>query len=135
MKHLLLAIAAICSFSVMAEQEVDCSNPVTTLDFNYCLGLEAEQAYQQLDRYWQKSLERNSFDPTLVEEMKVAHEKWHAYRQSHCDSIYTMWRQGTIRNAKSLDCRIQLTKQRTHILWENFLTYADSTPPVLPEPK
>ncbi|WP_260258645.1 lysozyme inhibitor LprI family protein [Vibrio intestinalis] len=135
MKYLLLFASAFMAFSCLAEQEVDCSNPVTSLDFNYCMGLEAEQANQQLEHYWQKSLERNSFDPTLVEEMKVAHEKWDAYRQSHCDSIYTMWREGTIRNAKWLNCRIQLTKQRTHILWENFLTYADSTPPVLPEPK
>ncbi|MDE0552455.1 hypothetical protein OU793_24315, partial [Vibrio sp. VP6] len=61
-------------------------------------------------------------------------ESKQAYMSSHCDSVYTQWRDGTIRGVMAISCKTKLTKQRTHELWENFLTYMDSTPPVLPEP-
>ena len=41
----------------------------------------------------------------------------------------------TIRNAMSLTCRIRLVDQRTHTIWQNWLTFMDSTPPILPEPE
>ena len=40
-----------------------------------------------------------------------------------------------VRWAAYLGCKIALTQARTHWLWRNWLTYMDSTPPILPEPK
>ena len=56
------------------------------------------------------------------------------YKVKTNDSVYTQWRDGAIRGIMAISCKTKLTKQRTHDLWENFLTYMDSTPPVLPEP-
>ncbi len=54
---------------------------------------------------------------------------------SHCNSVYTQWRDGTIRGIMFTSCKIQLTKQRTHRVWSYFLTRLDSTLSVLVESK
>ena len=48
--------------------------------------------------------------------------------------MFDFWRGGTIRVGMELDCRIRLTRLRTFALWRDWLTFADSTPPLLPRP-
>ena len=59
---------------------------------------------------------------------------WAAYRKAACDAVYVSWSGGTIRGAMALTCETRITEERTHEVWRNWLTYGDSTPPVLPEP-
>ncbi|TVP91664.1 MAG: DUF1311 domain-containing protein [Pseudomonadaceae bacterium] len=127
---LLLAFAAIAD-----EEPLDCSKAISTLEINACAALERDEAQAMLAHYFTAALEHNAHDSELVAAIKLAQADWAQYQQSHCGSVYSMWRQGTIRGAMALSCETQLTRQRTHELWENFLTYADSTPPVLPEPE
>ncbi|WP_437344045.1 lysozyme inhibitor LprI family protein [Vibrio chagasii] len=124
------------SHSVLAgEKTVDCDNAMNTLEINHCAALELESAQVELDKYLAASFEHNADDVELVDAIKGAQESWQAYMTAHCDSVYTQWRDGSIRGLMALSCKTKLTKQRTHEVWENFLTYMDSTPPVLPEPK
>lgn len=133
----LLFIALSLSVASYAETEpvVDCDNAYTTRDMNHCAALELEAAEQTLTQYLTTSLEHNADDPELVEAIKLAQHDWLQYRQSHCDSILTQWRDGTIRGVMTISCKTALTQQRTYTLWANFLTYMDSAEPVLPEPK
>ncbi|WP_432452422.1 MULTISPECIES: lysozyme inhibitor LprI family protein [unclassified Agarivorans] len=117
------------------EQTIDCEKAYSTLDINYCAGIELDLAEQQMQRYLATSLKHNEDDPELLDAIKLAQQDWRKYYKSHCDSVYTQWREGSIRGVMALSCKTKLTKLRTHQLWENFLTYMDSTPPVLPEPK
>ncbi|MFM2478630.1 lysozyme inhibitor LprI family protein [Celerinatantimonas sp. MCCC 1A17872] len=132
-------ILASLSFTVSAaDKPIDCSNSSdvkTTIDMNECLSDNLVLADAKMNKYLQASLGNNSYDPEVVKSIKIAQKDWKTYRSSNCDSVYTQWREGTIRNAMSITCSIRLTKQRTHELWENYLTYEDSTPPVLPEPR
>jgi uncharacterized protein YecT (DUF1311 family) len=131
----LIIILASLSFAVLAEEEsVDCTNAMTTIEINQCAVIELESARAQLDKYFNTSLEHNAHDLELVEAIKLAQQDWQAYMSSHCNSVYTQWRDGTIRGMMGISCKTKLTKQRTYELWENFLTYMDSTPPVLPTP-
>ncbi|MEZ9300640.1 lysozyme inhibitor LprI family protein [Vibrio splendidus] len=114
---------------------VDCENAMNTIEINQCAAIELESAQAELDKYLNASFEHNAYDEELVSSIKVAQESWQAYISAHCDSVYTQWRDGSIRGLMALSCKTKLTKQRTHEVWENFLTYMDSTPPVLPEPK
>ncbi|WP_224055051.1 lysozyme inhibitor LprI family protein [Celerinatantimonas diazotrophica] len=127
------------SFTVSAANKAkDCSHSrdvKTTIDMNECLSHNLSIARAEMNQYLQASLDRNAADPELIKSIKIAQKNWETYRSSNCDSVYTAWREGTIRNAMALICGIRLTKQRTHELWEDFLTYMDSTPPVLPEPQ
>ncbi|MCE0495459.1 lysozyme inhibitor LprI family protein [Vibrio salinus] len=136
MNRFILIFLAFVAFQAMAEEEhVDCQNAVSTPDINYCASIKLNSAKKELNQYYQASLKHNEYDPELIASIKVAQKAWQAYLVSHCDSVYTQWRDGTIRGVMSISCKTRLTKQRTHELWDNFLTYMDSTPPVLPEPK
>jgi len=119
----------------VADESLDCENAISTLEINACASIELDLAQREMEHYLQASLEHNADDPELVEAIQVAQKDWQAYYTSHCSSVYTQWREGTIRGVLTISCRTTLTKQRTHELWKNFLTYMDSTPPVLPEPK
>ncbi|MFZ3407972.1 lysozyme inhibitor LprI family protein [Vibrio chagasii] len=137
MNRLIPMLILMCfSYSVLAgENVVDCDNAMNTLEINHCAALDLESAQVELEKYLAASFEHNAEDTELVGAIKVAQESWQAYMTAHCDSVYTQWRDGSIRGLMALSCKTKLTKQRTHEVWENFLTYMDSTPPVLPEPK
>ncbi|RKF17973.1 DUF1311 domain-containing protein [Alginatibacterium sediminis] len=133
-KYLVLYLIFSFHSAFASNEVVDCENAVSTPDINYCEGLELAKAEQQMQRYLETSLSHNSFDQPLVDAIGQAQVKWLAYREAHCDAVYTMWREGSIRGLMSLSCQIKLTKQRSFDLWENYLTYMDSTPPVLEQP-
>ncbi|CDU04303.1 conserved exported hypothetical protein [Vibrio coralliirubri] len=137
MKKLISALIAVCfSFSALADDGVvDCENAMNTIEINQCAAIELESAQAELDKYLAASFEHNAYDAELVASIKKAQESWQAYMTAHCDSVYTQWRDGSIRGVMALSCKTSLTKQRTYEVWVNFLTYMDSTPPVLPEPK
>ncbi|MDP4534774.1 lysozyme inhibitor LprI family protein [Alkalimonas collagenimarina] len=133
-KYITLALA-ISSFTAMAtDKTLDCDNALSTLEINQCALIELELAQTELTQYLEASLEHNAFDSELIESITIAQKDWQVYMQSHCDSVYTKWREGTIRGVMAVACKTKLTKQRTHEVWSNFLTYMDSTPPVLSEP-
>ena len=123
------------SFAVFAEElPADCDHAMTTIEINQCAAIELDSAQVELERYLKASIEHNADDKALVAAIEQAQQDWQAYISSHCDSVYTQWRDGTIRSVMAISCKTQLTRQRTHELWKNFLSYMDSTPPVLPEP-
>ncbi|MBP5979433.1 MAG: DUF1311 domain-containing protein [Halomonas sp.] len=135
MKKWLFIVLASLSLSAVADDEkLDCNNIRGTFDTNRCAAIELEAAEDVLTHYLEMSVEHNAFDPVLVDAIKVAQKQWQAYAAAHCGSVYTQWRDGTIRDAMGITCHTRLTKQRTHDIWQDFLTYMDSTPPVLPEP-
>ncbi|MEZ9580569.1 MULTISPECIES: lysozyme inhibitor LprI family protein [unclassified Vibrio] len=136
-KRLLLALSSLV-FTVAVNAEdtaIDCDNALNTLQINQCASIELESVKAELLTYLNASFKHNSNDPELVNAIKVAQNNWQAYMLSHCDSIYTQWRAGTIRDAMAISCETKLTKLRTHEIWANFLTYMESVPPILPEPK
>lgn len=118
----------------------------TTVEMNACAAaaLEAEEAI--LARYASAARQRlrqsvkdiGAADQGPVEALKgfeAAEIAWRSYRDADCGAVYAYWSSGTIRNLKAIDCRIYQTRVHAHALWRQWLTYADSTPPVLPEPQ
>lgn len=115
--------------------EVDCGKAITTIEINVCAGRALEAADASLEKYFAKAKERYLKEKAVVDLLVKSQEAWVAYRKAHCDAIYDMWSGGTIRGAMFGECMLQLTNQRTHTIWKDYLTYMDSTPPLLPEPK
>lgn len=132
---LLLSSLFVAVTACAEDMPFDCDNAMNTIQINQCASIELESATAELSQYLKASFEHNSDDPELVKAMKQAQNDWQIYMSSHCDSVYTQWRTGTIRSVMAISCKTKLTKQRTHEIWSNFLTYMDSTKPVLPEPK
>ncbi|PTP79708.1 lysozyme inhibitor LprI family protein [Vibrio splendidus] len=137
MKKVLTVVLLTCLplLASASDDVIDCENAMNTLEINHCAAIELETAQAELDKYLAASFEHNDYDAELVASIKKAQESWQAYMSAHCNSVYTQWRDGSIRGLMALSCKTTLTKQRTHEVWVNFLTYMDSTPPVLPEPK
>lgn len=115
--------------------DFDCKNAADTIQIDYCAGVKLKNAENEMNTYLLKSKEHNNHDPELIKSIKIAQRAWSVYAKAHCDSIYTKWREYTKRGLVSLSCKRELTEQRTHDIWSNFLKYRDSTPPILPEPK
>lgn len=134
MKHWLIAFCLLPCLSSAAEDAVDCENPYTTPDINHCAGRELEAAEAMMAHYYKTSLKQQEEDQEVVDAIKLSQHDWLQYRESYCDAVYSQWREGTIRGVMYLSCKKQLTQQRTHTLWASFLTYMDSSEPVLPEP-
>lgn len=117
-----------------AGAEPDCEAPHSTIEVDACAAIELERAEQELERYLEASRERFEEDERTLDALEEAQEDWERYRSSHCRAVYTLWREGTIRGVMELDCRTALTRERTHEVWRQYLTYPDGAPPVLPEP-
>lgn len=121
--------------SFVFADDLDCINTTTTLEINACIGAALENENKVLSLYLNKAKERYAEKSELINLINSSQEQWLLYRQSQCDTVYDIWSDGTIRGAMFGECMLKLTKQRTHQIWEDYLTYMDSTPPLLPEPK
>lgn len=128
-----------------ADQVVDCDNAMTTYDMNVCTGRVLERENARMDEYLKVARTRaeaiDAGSGRFGDErsnsaafLKASQTAWEAYAAIACDGVYDQWKGGTIRTVQFLGCKIGLTRERTHFIWENYLTYMDSTPPVLPEP-
>lgn len=117
-------------------QTAECyDNARTTSDTNACTAERVTSANALLQKYLSAAKKRYGSDRSVVTSIDRGQAAWLAYRDAHCNSVYAMYRDGSISGAMHLGCSLQLTTERTHRLWKDYLTYWDSTPPVLPEPK
>ena len=108
----------------------------TTPDVNACLSLSLDRSKARLGKYIEAALQRygeNSGSSVRLG-IQAAQDAFEAYRSIECAAVYENWKDGTIRGAMSLSCETRLTDARTHDIWQDWLQYMDSTPPVLPEP-
>ena len=90
----------------------DCPNADTTFEENICLG-SVDETTQRNFRTFYSSL-RNLLNPAsdAVQQLDSSQAKWEKYSTSACHAVYAVYRDGTIRNAKAVGCRIQLTRSR-----------------------
>ncbi len=98
MKKWLLIMLASFSSVVSAENEsLDCKNAMNTFEINQCASMALDSAQAELTKYLEASFEHNVKDPDLVSAIQVAQKDWQSYMSSHCNSVYTQWRDGSIR--------------------------------------
>ncbi len=132
-----MGVSAALFLALAAPEVPDCVNARTTPEINACAAADLADSQARLDRYLaaaHERLERNDNSPAVLQELNAAQATWASYRDAECGAVYTNWSSGTIRGLAELTCRIALTDQRTHTVWQNWLTYMDSTAPLLPEP-
>ncbi|TMJ11299.1 MAG: DUF1311 domain-containing protein [Alphaproteobacteria bacterium] len=109
----------------------------STPEINACISGSLARAQARLDKYVDAAKERcGSEDEAAVRlGIEASQKAFDAYREIECAAVYEDWKDGTIRGAMHLSCEVRLTDERTHTVWQNWLQYMDSTPPILPEPK
>ncbi len=106
----------------------------TTIEMDECMSEILARSTQRKDQYLAAALARHDDSPDLAKMIRQSEAAAEAYRKQECDALYEDNKEGTIRNYVYLSCAIALVDERTRTIWQNWLTYADSTPPVLPEP-
>lgn len=108
----------------------------TTPEVNACLGSEYSQADMDLNKYYKAAIQqlRTQSSKRAVRELINAQKAWITYRDSECRAIRDKHWGGTIASSMEASCLIRTTRLRTYLIWRNWLTYPDSTPPLLPRP-
>ncbi len=115
-----------------AAPSYDCDG--TTLEINDCLMELRSRAEEREGEYLAAALSGRADTPELAEIMRQSQAAAVEYRNRECLAVYEFWKAGSIRNIMSLNCSIRLIDQRTYTIWQNWLTFMDSTPPIRPEP-
>lgn len=122
---------------------MDCDAAGSTVEVNRCMALELERETGRMERYLAAAVERadgigernvGASGAEVVQAIRLGQAAWRTGVDQSCDAVYAWWSDGTIRGSKDLGCRIALTRERTAHIWRQYLTYPDSTPPILPEP-
>ena len=135
---LLIALAVVSTLGTQPPTTTPpCPSAATTIALDTCLGGERDQAMAQLERYRAAAralLGKDNASAGVLKGFDAAQATWRAYQTTQCGAVYTYWQAGTIRGAMALTCQIRMARLRTHELWSTWLTYPDSTPPLLPEP-
>ena len=109
----------------------------TTLQIDDCLAGALGQAEAMLHRYRaaaQARVAQEGGSADTPAAFAKAEAAWTAYKDAECTAVFDNWSEATIRAGKETGCEIELTRLHTHTLWREWLTFEDSTPPVLPEP-
>ncbi|MEL7217542.1 MAG: DUF6265 family protein [Pseudomonadota bacterium] len=107
----------------------------TSVAINNCLAAIREKAEEREEEYFQAAIGNHGDSDELDKLMRASHALAKDQRENECNAIYEFWKEGSIRDAMSLRCSIRLIDQRTHDIWRNWLTYQDSSAPILPEPE
>ena len=108
----------------------------TTPEVERCLAADLARADAELNHYYASAVAQLSKErqATAIARLRASERAWVAYRDNECDALFERWKDGTVRGAMALGCQIRVTKARTMIIWRNWLTAADRSPPLLPRP-
>lgn len=128
----------------LGSSAIDCDRDGATPEINACFALDLEAEEKRMQQYLQVAMERaresdeadRAFGGPSAQRgyLDAGQSAWKAYADIVCNGVDDAWKDGSIRTVMYLDCMIRMTRERTHVIWRDHLTYADSTPPVLPEP-
>ena len=128
-----MTVLGLCSVGMAQASALQCDG--NTLEIQACMGKKLDEANTRLAKYLTAAQARIDKDFGSRPDLKTAQAAWVRYRELECGDVFELWAQGTYRTTASSECVLRLTQQRTHEIWQAYLTYQDSTPPLLPEPR
>lgn len=132
--RLFLAMILLGLSTLALAADDDCENPLTSMDISRCMGIAVDEADEELKKYLQASIDHYQDDDETARLISASQEAWEEYRTQHCKTVFHIWSDGTSASEKMGECRLRLTKARTHEIWQAFLTSDDGKATDLPEP-
>lgn len=115
----------------------------TTIDMDACLGVQLAQVEWVKGKYLVTARNRlkqdNKDDHQRLQELTTAFEAetkaWTDLIEKASASVRVDYAGGTIVRSAVTTRQIGLYELQAHDIWEHWLRFEDSTPPLLPEPK
>lgn len=104
---------------------VDCTNPQTQADMNYCAALDAQVADDRLNEVYQ-DLRAAITNETQEKQLISAQQAWISFRDSDCEFSQRRYDGGSIMPLIYSSCIAERTRQRTKELemyLEDFSSY------------
>ena len=136
--------AAAAAASSHPARPFDCVRDGSTPQINACLAQDLAAEEARMDRYLVAAREQARSSDELPRAfggpsaqrayLAASQTAWTAYARIVCEGVDDSFKDGSIHTAMFLSCMIDMTLERTRVIWRDHLTYWDSTPPVLPEP-
>ncbi|MBV9610899.1 MAG: DUF1311 domain-containing protein [Acidobacteriaceae bacterium] len=96
----------------MAQIGRDCGSANTTLEINGCLSRVEETSQRNFRAFYDSLRKLLNRAAGAAQQLDSSQANWEKYSTSACDAVYAFYRDGSIRNAKAIGCRIQLTRSR-----------------------
>ncbi|EPY8187756.1 lysozyme inhibitor LprI family protein, partial [Escherichia coli] len=150
-KTLILLISVVSATSAHSKTSFECP-PERNTSSTDCMQYKAEKLSAIVDKeralYLKKAKDRmrelykdpeyqrmhEISEKEVIKKIDISDNAFKKYRKNQCDAAYNYW-DGHYKIFKYHECYIRITQNRTHEIWNDFLTYPDSTPPILPEPQ
>lgn len=115
----------------------------TTIDMDECQAKKLRELDWVLNKYQSAIVERisgeNKDNPAYKQRLVSAYEEeaqaWSALINAASKSVDVDFEGGTISSSMYNERRVRLSELQIHDMWQNWLTYMDSSPALLPEPK
>jgi uncharacterized protein YecT (DUF1311 family) len=139
-------IIAFAALALLAQEPAadapDCRAPHGNLEMALCWGQALEREEARMRRYYRAAQEAVSRPPEYPQGAPVnqarayieaSQSAWRAYSEIACQGVYEAFGEGTARNLAMTDCTIEMTRERTRVLWRDYLRDAESED--FPEPR
>lgn len=140
MKHLklttyLITLLLCLSGAAWSAQEAPlCADMMDYKKEAECLADQIDLRIARLDKYYLAAQKQEKLFGYTSNELSESQQLWEKYLRKHCDFMYSR-EQGSAGARNAAECQIRLYDERIYEIWKSYLTYLDSTPPVLPDPK
>jgi uncharacterized protein YecT (DUF1311 family) len=96
----------------MAEQALDCGNPIDQFTINQCATQSYDRADHELNSQYQEIMRRLKDDPETAKLLTTAQRAWVTFRDAECELQSSSVEGGTMRPMVFSNCLEKLTKQR-----------------------
>lgn len=134
-KYLCVSIFVLANHAAWsAQHEPVCANSKNTVEDTNCLIAEIDLKANKLQKYFSAAQRQEKYFGRTDEELIETQKIWDTYVNKHCGYIYSR-QNGSARYRDSAECQLRLYDDRIYEIWIAYLTYYDSTAPVLPDPK
>lgn len=93
---------------------IDCNKANSTVEINYCAGLNYQEADRALNQTYQRL--KSTLNSAQQTKLIAAQQAWIEYRDKNCDFASRNWIGGTGYSAVLTGCLEQVTRKRTQEL-------------------
>lgn len=131
-----MILSALLALAIQQAEPPACRPDGNTQELNACAADDLSRETARMRRYFDAALARARANDEAAREawLTASQTAWEGYAEIRCQGVLDQWKGGSIRTLMYLGCKTEAARRRTHDIWTDHLTYADSTPPILPEP-